>query len=76
MIMSDKQKGKKRQENAVDHATASRWIQEEILKQIPELGYVSERLIERILRLEHKFYIQKGCTSIRYVDELKDKENK
>jgi len=53
----------------VDHTAASRWIQEELVKQIPELGFVSESLIERILKLEHKYYILKGYTAIKYADD-------
>jgi len=56
----------------VDHTAASRWIQEELWKQIPELGCVNESLIERILKLEHKYYILKGYTAIKYVDNSND----
>jgi hypothetical protein len=69
----DKKKISKTKKNPeqVDHTAASRWIQEELLKCIPELGYVSESLIERILKLEHKFYICRGYTAIRYASEEK-----
>ena len=52
----------------VNHELAARWIQEQILEQIPELGYVSDKLIERIIKLEHKYYIKKGYKQIKFTD--------
>ena len=36
-----------------------------VLAEIPELGYLSESLIQRILKTAHKYYIQQGFTSIK-----------
>jgi uncharacterized protein YacL (UPF0231 family) len=49
----------------IDHSIVARWVQEQILSDIPELGYLSESLIERILKTAHKYYIQQGFTSIK-----------
>lgn len=53
----------------VDHSIVARWVQEQILKEIPELGYLSESLVERILKAAHKYYIQQGFTSIKLSDK-------
>ena len=55
--------------NVVDHSVVARWVQEQLLKDIPELGYLSESLIERILKMAHKYYIQQGFTSIKLADK-------
>lgn len=72
---SEKQKkGKKLESESKSKATVnynllSRWVQEQILKDVPELGYVSEHLIERILRTGHKYYIEQGYISIKLADK-------
>ena len=55
----------------VNHEFAARWVQEHVLDEIPELGYISEKLIERILRLEHRYYTKKGYKQIKFTDEKK-----
>lgn len=60
---------KMRPRKAVNHELAARWIQEQILDQIPEIGYVSDKLIERVLRLEHRYYAEKGYKQIKFTDK-------
>jgi len=55
--------------HVVDHSIVARWVQEQILTDLPELGYLSEKLIERILKTAHKYYIQQGFTSIKLADK-------
>lgn len=62
---------KPRPRKTVNHELAARWVQEQLLDVIPELGYISERLIERILRLEHRYYSEKGYKQIKFTDEKK-----
>ncbi len=69
----DKQPKKKRlrrpkPRKIVNHELAARWIQEQILEEIPELGYVSDKLIERVLKLEHRYYAEKGYKQIKFTD--------
>jgi len=54
-----------------DHVMTARWIQEQLLEELPELGLLSEKLIERILRLEHRRYLSLGHTRIAFVSEEK-----
>lgn len=60
-----------RARKTVNHELAARWIQEQLLDVVPELGYISERLIERILQLEHRYYIEKGYKQIKFTDGQK-----
>lgn len=69
----NKKKAKKRvprkRKGIVNHATTARWIQEQLLEALPELGYISEKLIEKILKLEHKRYISLGHTRVTFTSE-------
>jgi ribosomal protein S25 len=58
----------KKRKATVNYDLLARWVQEQVLKDVPELGYVSEHLIERILKTAHKYYIQQGYTSIKLAD--------
>ena len=59
------EKVSKKSTHVVDHSIVARWVQEQILAEIPELGYLSESLIQRILKTAHKYSIQQGFTSIK-----------
>lgn len=72
----DRKEGKKKKTRkrtkstrAVDHTLAARWVQEQILTELPELGYVPESLIERILKTAHRYYIEQGYKTIRLADK-------
>ena len=58
-----------RSKQTVDHAIVARWVQEQILTEIPELGYLAESLIERILKTAHRYYIEQGYKTIRLSDK-------
>ena len=60
---------RRKRKGVVDHAMTARWIQEQLLVDIPELPLMSERLIERILKLEHKRYIAMGHTRVTFVSD-------
>lgn len=66
-----KKKATKRRKQAktVNHSITARAVQEQLLNNIPELGYVPESLIETILRLSHKYYITQGFSSIKLADK-------
>lgn len=60
---------KRKRKGVVDHAITARWIQEQLQRQIPELGMVSDALIEKILKLEHKRYIMMGYSRLTFVSD-------
>lgn len=62
-------KKRSRARKTVEHELAARWIQDQVLEDIPELGYISDKLIEKILRLEHQYYVSKGYKQIKFDDE-------
>lgn len=71
---SEKQKketseSNKKHKTTVNYDHLARWVQEQMLKDIPELGYISEHLIERIIKTAHKYYIQQGYVSIKLADK-------
>jgi len=59
----------KRVAKVIDHEAVARWVQEQILHDVPELGYLSESLIERILKTSYKYYTQQGYTTIKLADK-------
>jgi hypothetical protein len=59
----------RRTTSTVNHALVARWIQEHLYSEVPELGIVSEALIERILKASHRYYIQQGFSSIKLADK-------
>ena len=67
---SDEKKEKsKKTAKVIDHEAVARWVQEQILHDVPELGYLSESLIERILKTSYKYYTQQGYTTIKLADK-------
>ncbi len=62
-------KPKRRQTSTVNQALVARWVQEQLYNEVPELGIVSEALIERILKMSHKYYVQQGFSSIKLVNK-------
>ncbi len=60
---------RRRTTSTVNHVLVARWVQEQIYNEIPEVGYIPEALIERILKMSHKYYIQQGFASIKLVDK-------
>lgn len=62
-------KPRRRSTSTVNHALVARWVQEQLYSEIPELGIVSEALIERILKTSHRYYIQQGFSSIKLSDK-------
>ncbi len=60
---------RRRPTSVVNHSITSRWIQEQLLDEIPQLGYVPESLIELILKMSHKYYVQQGFSSIKLSDK-------
>lgn len=60
---------RRRSTSTVNHALVARWVQEQLYNEVPELGIVSEALIERILKTSHRYYIQQGFSSIKLVDK-------
>lgn len=69
----EKKRSRRKQPQVVtaDHVATARWIQEQLVEELPELGILSEKLIERILRLEHRRYLSLGHTRIAFVGEEK-----
>jgi len=59
----------KKTTKVIDHEIVARWVQEQILHDVPELGYLSEVLIERILKTSYRFYTQQGFTTIKLADK-------
>lgn len=62
-------KKRRKQATTVNHAVTARAVQEQLLNDIPQLGYVPESLIETILKLSHKYYIAQGFSSVKLADK-------
>ncbi len=55
--------------NVVNHVIVARWIQEQLLDEVPEVGVIPESLIERILKTSHRYYIKQGYKTIKLADK-------
>lgn len=64
-----KEEKTKKTTKVIDHAIVARWVQEQILHDLPEIGYLSESLIERILKTSYKYYTQQGYKTIKLADK-------
>lgn len=64
-----KKKSRRSTASTVNHALVARWIQEQIMNEVPEVGYLPEALIERVLRMSHRYYIQQGFASIKLANK-------
>lgn len=59
----------RRKSGTVEHSITARWIQEKLLNDIPQLGCVSDSLIETVLKLSHEYYIKQGYSSVKLSDK-------
>ena len=64
-----KKKSTRRKSGTVEHSVTARWIQEKLMDEIPELGCVSDSLIETILKMSHEYYIKQGYSSVKLSDK-------